>query len=214
MEALAGPSSVRFDAGTAIERRVRARALDRLAAALELRVPGAGGHARRVARHAAGVARQMDLPSLQVARVRRAAAVHDIGKLEMPPAIVNKPGPLSAEEFATVRWHAAAGARMVAALGDERLAAIVRHHHERFDGAGYPDRLAGEEIPLGARIVAVADTFDALTSTRPYRAASRPRDALALLDVEAGAQLDPEVVSAFRDYYSGPRAALLRAVSR
>jgi putative nucleotidyltransferase with HDIG domain len=214
MEASTKPSFGALDNSLELAPRAPARTLEDLAAALELRVPGAGGHARRVSRHAAGIAKRIGLDREQVARVRRAASLHDIGKLETPAAVVNKPGPLDAEEFNLVKRHAIAGERIVARLGDPELAAIVRHHHERFDGKGYPDGLAGEEIPLGARIVAVADTFDALTSPRPYRPASRPCDALDLLSIEAGDQLDPEVVSAFDGYYSGRRAVLLRALTR
>jgi putative nucleotidyltransferase with HDIG domain len=212
MEALSKSALIRLDRSVASE--APTRALSRLAAQLEARVPGAEGHSRRVSRYAAGVARQMGLSNEQVDRVRQAGAVHDVGKIETPVAIVNKPGPLSAAEFAVVKRHAAAGARMVARLGDEALAAIVRHHHERLDGSGYPDGLTGEEIPLGARIVAVADTFDAVTSTRPYRFAKQDREALELLASEAGAQLDPDVVSAFRGYYSGLRGALVRALAQ
>ncbi len=146
--------------------------------------------------------------------MRRAAAIHDIGKLEMPAALVNKPGALSPGEFAIVKRHAAAGGGSRGGSATGELAPIVRHHHERFDGAGYPDGLAGEEIPLGARIVAVADTFDAVTSTRPYRDAMAEREALSLLWSEAGRQLDPNVVVAFCAYYSGPRALLRRALAR
>jgi putative two-component system response regulator len=213
MEASTRPISLDFGA-PAFDPTGCARSLARLAAGLEARVPGTDGHARRVSRYAAGIARKMGLPREQVARVRRAGAIHDIGKFELPPAIVNKPGPLSDREFALVQRHAAAGERMVTGLGDEQLTAIVRHHHERLDGSGYPDRLGGEEIPLGARIVAVADTFDALTSARPYRPAGRDRDALVLLEAEAGTQLDPEVVRAFRDYYSGPRGIAARLLAR
>jgi putative nucleotidyltransferase with HDIG domain len=190
------------------------RSLEDLASGLELRVPGAGGHARRVSRLATATAKRLGLGREQVARIRRAALLHDIGKLETPAAVVNKPGPLNPDEFILVKRHAIVGERMVARLGDPELTAIVRHHHERFDGKGYPDGLAGEEIPLGARVVAVADTFDALTSVRPYRPASRPNDALDLLSVVAGEQLDPEVVEAFVGYYSGPRAVLRRALAR
>jgi len=214
MEALSKPVTAALDAVPAIEPGVCARTLERLAAGLEERVPGIDGHARRVSRYAAGTARRLGLSGEEVARVRQAAAVHDIGKLEMPAAIVNKPGPLSEEEFALVKRHAAAGERMVAGLGDERLAAIVRHHHERLDGSGYPDGLIGAEIPLGARIVAVADVFDALTSTRPYRPASRPGDALVLLGAQAGTLLDPDVVRAFREYYGSTRATLARRLGR
>jgi HD-GYP domain-containing protein (c-di-GMP phosphodiesterase class II) len=103
----------------------------------------------------------------------------------------------------------------VAGLGDEALTAIVHHHHERFDGGGYPDGPIGKAIPLGARIaVAVADTFDAVTSTRPFRPAIRRREALELLEAEAGTQLDPDVVSAFRAYYRSVGPALARTFAR
>lgn len=187
--------------------------LKRLAGALESRDPYTHGHSRRVARHAAATAKRMGLPREQVARIRTAASVHDIGKLETPTEIVRKPGRLSEEEFAVVKRHAAAGAELVGGLGDEELTRIVRHHHERIDGNGYPDGLAGDRIPIGARIVAVADTFDAVTSTRPYRAARRHREALELLSAEAGAQLDPDAVRAFRAYYSGLRPTALSALA-
>jgi len=111
--------------------------------------------------------------------------------------VLSAPGEPEDEEFARVQEHAIAGARIVAALGDDELTAIVRHHHERFDGGGYPAGLRGGEIPIGARIVAVADTFDALTSPRPYREAFSPATAIELLEDESGCTLDPEVVAAF-----------------
>lgn len=202
MEALHKSPLIRLGPAAGLAPRSRARELRRLVAELETRVPGSAGHSRRVAMHAAGVARQLGLPREQVARVRRAGALHDIGKVETPVEIVNRAGPLSEAEFAVVRRHAELGGWIVSALGDEELAAIVRHHHERLDGDGYPDGLAGEEIPLGARIVAVADTFDAAWSGRPYRPPRRSREALALLESEAGGQLDPSAVEAFHRYYS------------
>ncbi len=207
MEALLKPTPLQSPSPG---RELHGRALERLAQGLEARVPGSGGHSRRVARYAAGTARELGLPRLRVTRIRLAGALHDIGKLEMPTGIVNKPGRLSEDEFAMVKRHAAIGARMVARLGDEELAEIVRHHHERVDGRGYPDGLSGEQIPLGARIVAVADTFDAITSTRPYRPARRHREAVDLLAAEAGRQLDPEVVDAFCQHYSRLRPGLLQ----
>jgi HD-GYP domain-containing protein (c-di-GMP phosphodiesterase class II) len=190
----------------------RARLLRQLAAALEARYPDTHGHSRRVARHAAAIAKRMGLPREEVARIRTAATVHDVGKIDIPAAIVEKPGKLTDAEFAVVKGHPETGARMVAGLDDEELTRIVRHHHERLDGGGYPDGLAGARIPLGARIIAVADTFDAVTSTRPYRAARRHKDALELLTAEAGTQLDPEAVRAFRRYYSGHRPVAIWAL--
>ncbi len=202
----------RGDSGSAgprgVSLRRRARLFEQLASALEARDPDTHNHSRRVARHAAAIARRMGLSREQVARIRTAGAVHDVGKIETPREIIDKPGELSEEEFAVIKLHATVGARMVAGLDDPELTRIVRHHHERLDGAGYPDGLVGEEIPLGARIVAVADTFDALTSSRPYRPAKRHREALDLLSAVAGTQLDPEAVRAFRGYYSGLRSAV------
>jgi putative nucleotidyltransferase with HDIG domain len=188
--------------------RRRARLFEQLASALEARDPDTHNHSRRVARHAAAIAKRMGLPGEEVARIRTAGAVHDVGKIETPREIIDKPGALSDEEFAVIKRHAAVGAEMVAGLEDPELTRIVRHHHERLDGAGYPDGLSGEEIPLGARIIAVADTFDALTSARPYRPAKRHREALDLLAAEAGTQLDPDAVRAFRSYYSGLRSVV------
>jgi putative nucleotidyltransferase with HDIG domain len=188
--------------------------LRELSAGLEAGIPGIRGHSHRVCRYAVATARELGLPRAEVERVRRAAEIHDIGKREMPVGLVNKPGALSPEEFAIVKRHAPAGARIAQRLGEGDLAPIIRHHHERFDGDGYPDGLAGEDIPLGARIVAVADTFDAVTSSRPYREAMAEREALSLLWSEAGRQLDPNVVAAFCAYYSGPRASLRRALGQ
>ncbi len=158
------------------------------------------------------IARGLGLPSDQVARIRAAAAVHDVGKLLTPKAILNKPGRLTDAEFDVIKRHPVDGAEMVAALGDHELTQIVRHHHERLDGAGYPNRLAGEQIPLGARIIAVADTFDAITSARAYRAAARHQKAIDILRAEAGSQLDPEAVRAFIAYYDGTRPTAVWAL--
>lgn len=178
------------------------RELDRVVAVFDARVPGGRRHSRRVARLATELARSLGLERERVETIRRAAALHDIGKVEVPTEIIEKPGPLSDSEYTAVKGHSSAGAELLACLGDD-TAAIVRHHHERFDGSGYPDGLAGEEIPLGARIVAVADTFDAITSARPYRPAKRRRQALALVAAEAGTQLDPRIVQVFLDRYAG-----------
>lgn len=171
---------------------------------LETRDPAVFRHSRQVAIHATVIARRLGLPPTQVVRVRRAALLHDIGKTLVPKEILGKAGPLSADELAIVRQHPETGARLVERLGDPELTAIVRHHHEQLDGSGYPLGLKGEEIPLGARVVAVADTFDAVTSERPYRAAKSPPEALELLAAVAGTQLDPDAVRAFRRGYSQP----------
>jgi putative nucleotidyltransferase with HDIG domain len=166
----------------------KAALLERLSGALESRDLYTHGHSRRVTRHSHRIARQLGLSAADAARIRTAAALHDVGKIETPREVLNKPGRLTDEEFAVVKRHPVDGAQMVAELGDHELTAIVRHHHERLDGGGYPDGLIGGSIPLGARIIAVADTFDALTSNRPYRSGSRHKKALDILRAEAGKQ--------------------------
>lgn len=168
--------------------------LSRLVQRLEERHPRTHGHSRRVAAFAAAIAVELGLAPETVNRIHSAALLHDIGKISTPAAIIDKPGSLSGDEFIEIKRHPEAGARMVEPLGDPELAAIVRHHHERFDGCGYPASLHGFEIPLGARIVAVADTLDALVSPRPYRLPTSKRRALEMLRDAAGSQLDPTVV--------------------
>jgi hypothetical protein len=122
--------------------------------------------------------------------------------------VLNKAGMLTAAEFEVVKRHVDDGAEIVSVMEDPEITAIVRHHHERFDGHGYPDRLVGQQTPVAARIIAVADTFDALTSVRPYRAASPHKKALAIIGDASGTQLDPVAVQAFLRCYSGRRWVL------
>jgi hypothetical protein len=190
----------------ALSIEAKTKILTDLVTSLEARDAYTHGHSRRVTRHAYMIAKAMGLPADQVERVRIAASVHDVGKLGIPLSIIRKPGKLTDEEFAQIAEHSVKGAELVTPLGDPLLTAIVRHHHERIDGSGYPDRLTGEEIPLGARIIAVADTFDAITSTRAYRKASPHSAALKIIRKEAGTQLDRDVVKAFLGYYSGRRS--------
>ncbi|HEX3511550.1 MAG TPA: HD-GYP domain-containing protein [Solirubrobacteraceae bacterium] len=173
---------------------------------LEVRNRYVHGHSRRVARHAVRVARTMGLSEQQVARIRLAAYVHDVGKLFTPSEILSNPSRLSDAEYAVVKKHAADGAEMLKGIRDREIAAMVRHHHERIDGGGYPDGLVGSQIPIGARVIAVADTFDAITSKRPYRAAKSHKRALDVLKSESGRQLDADAVAAFTASYSSRRS--------
>jgi HD-GYP domain-containing protein (c-di-GMP phosphodiesterase class II) len=206
-----------YEAAVEVGGAVRIELLEGLSRLLAARSAHTHGHGRRVARHAERIARAMRLPAAEIARIRTAAAVHDLGKIYIPREILDKPGPLTDEEFEVVKLHSADGADMLTPVGDAQLAAIVRHHHERFDGSGYPDGLVGEEIPLGARIVAVADTFDAVTSSRPYRRANSHKKGLEILGSEAGSQLDGQAVAAFIERYSARRSvaslSFLSAVS-
>ena len=181
------------------------QALTSLSALLEARDGYTYGHSQRVTRHAERIARAMGLSATDVAKVRTAAALHDVGKLHTPRDILNKPGRLTDEEFEVIRRHPGDGAAMATGLEDPMITAMIRHHHERLDGGGYPAGLAGNAIPLGARIIAVADTFDAMTSNRAYRRAASHKHALDVLRAEAGTQLDGDAVAAFVGYYRGRR---------
>jgi hypothetical protein len=192
--------------GPVLDRERRRETLQQLSALLEARDAYTHGHTRRVTRHSERIGREMGLSPEEVAKVRLAAAVHDVGKVNTPREVLTKPGRLTDEEFEIVKRHPVDGAEMVAEIEDPVITAMVRHHHERLDGSGYPDGLVGDEIPLGARIIAVADTFDAMTSHRPYRGACKHKKAIDVLTKEAGCQLDQAAVAAFRRYYSGKRS--------
>ena len=187
----------------------RAKHLERLVTGMETRDPYLHGHSRRVARHSWMIARRMGLSGAEVARIRTAAAIHDVGKVKTPKTVLHKTGRLTDAEYEVIKKHPGDGAMMAAVLGDPELTSMVRHHHERLDGTGYPDGMSGEEISLGARIIAVADTFDAITSKRPYRPASPHKRAIDILRDEAGARLDAAVVRAFCGHYAGRRPLVL-----
>jgi diguanylate cyclase (GGDEF)-like protein len=156
-------------------------------------------HVDDVADLAERVSHELGLGASETAHVRRAAALHDVGKVAIPDEVLHAPRKLTDEEWQYMRQHTIIGARIIGAAPELLpVAEIVRSSHERWDGAGYPDALAGEEIPLGARIVAVCDSFDAMTTTRAYRAAMPISEALDELERCAGTQFDPRVVAAFR----------------
>ena len=173
-----------------------------LAQALEVKDPYTRGHSVRVSQYSSVVARVLELDTEVVRQVELGGHVHDIGKIGVRESVLNKPGRLTDDEYAHIMSHPVVGWRILSPLlRDAPLAlSIVRSHHERFDGRGIPDGLAGEAIPLGARIAAVADSFDAMTSFRPYRGQRMEMDeALTELRAHAGSQFDPEVVAAFVD---------------
>jgi HD-GYP domain-containing protein (c-di-GMP phosphodiesterase class II) len=212
LDTLGPMSEARRRALDGMSTKDRARLLEQLVAEMETRDPYLHGHSRRVARYSWMIARGMALPPAEVARIRTAAAIHDVGKIKTPTAILHKPGRLTDEEYDVIKKHPGDGAQMAGVLRDPELTAMVRHHHERLDGTGYPDGQSGQEIPLGARIIAVADTFDAITSERPYRPASPHKRAIDILKVEAGTRLDPDVVRAFCRHYAGRRPLALWAI--
>ena len=161
------------------------------------RTPGLAEHVDGVVELSVRVALQLGVEGAALERVRLAAALHDVGKVAIPAAILHKPGPLDDDEWEQMAEHAVIGERLVAGVRAlAPVARLVRASHERWDGTGYPDGLAGCDIPLGARIVAVCDAFDAMTSERPYRAALSERAAMRELRRCAGSQFDPVVVEA------------------
>jgi putative nucleotidyltransferase with HDIG domain len=169
-----------------------------LANALEAKDVYTRGHSERVGAASRELALRIGLSTAEADVVARAGLLHDIGKIGIPEGLLRKPGPLTPAEWSIMRRHPVIGAQIVSPFEFFTAGALViRHHHERFDGRGYPDGLAGSSIPLGARIVAVADVFDALTSDRPYRPAMSTKAAVAELRAQAGRGLDGELVQVF-----------------
>jgi diguanylate cyclase (GGDEF)-like protein/putative nucleotidyltransferase with HDIG domain len=179
------------------DRAARLRAAASLAHAVDARDAYTGSHSYMVGELSARVARRMGLESEQIELARLAGSLHDLGKLAIPEEILRKPGPLNEAERLVLERHPQIGFRMLDSLGVEPVASWVLHHHERWDGDGYPDRLGGERIPLGSRILLVADAYDAMTTDRVYRSRLSHERAMAELERCAGTQFDPEVIAAF-----------------
>jgi diguanylate cyclase (GGDEF)-like protein/putative nucleotidyltransferase with HDIG domain len=191
------------------DRAARFRAAASLARAVDARDVYTGSHSQRVADLAARTARRLGLPEEEVELTRLAASLHDLGKLAIPEEILRKPGPLTEPERMVLERHPQIGFRMLESLGVDPVADWVLHHHERWDGSGYPDGLPGDRIPLGARIIFVADAYDAMTSERVYRRRVASEEAIAELRRCAGSQFDPQIVHAFAD-----EVALDEAIAR
>jgi HD-GYP domain-containing protein (c-di-GMP phosphodiesterase class II) len=172
--------------------RVRA-----LAARVEAKDPYTSAHTERVAESARRIGALMCLPRQDLDALYLGGSIHDIGKIGIPLDILLKPGRLNQDERATMELHPVIGAKIAAFLQCVDALAVIRHHHERYDGAGYPDGLAGNRIPLAARIVSVCDAYDAMINDRPYRARKSREEALSTLWSGAGRQWDPRVVEAF-----------------
>jgi putative nucleotidyltransferase with HDIG domain len=202
-DALAAQVSTGIEAARLVRKQeeLYQRTLEVLAQMVELRDDETGRHTERVARYAELLAVQLGLPEDQLKLIRRGAPLHDIGKIGIPDAILRAPRRLTPAEFAEMQTHTTKGAEHLARIPElHPIIPIVRSHHERWDGTGYPDRLRREEIPLLARIVGVADAFDAMTSGRPYykdRKGKPPEQAFAEVEKQAGRQFDPACAEAF-----------------
>jgi HD-GYP domain-containing protein (c-di-GMP phosphodiesterase class II) len=185
--------------------------IEALTIALDVRDAYTRSHCDRVVRLAAELGSACNLSQAELASLRIAARFHDIGKLGIPDAVLLKPGPLSADEWALMRNHSEYGERIVRATAIpefEPVTKIIRHHHEAYDGSGYPDRLAGERIPLACRIMLVVDAYDAMSSARPNSKARAHAEVMRALASEAGSKLDPEV---FREFSARIDASPSRA---
>jgi putative nucleotidyltransferase with HDIG domain len=188
----------RLDQHSQDMRRLFLGAVESLASALEARDPHTRGHSARVADLAAAIALPLRLSEARREKLRIAGLLHDIGKIGIPDDVLKKPGRLTRRERALIQMHPLIAVSILSpVLADSETVTIIRHHHERIDGAGYPDRIAGDDIHVGARILAAADAYDAMTSKRPYRAAYTRERALEEMRDCAGRQLDTEVVSVF-----------------
>jgi putative nucleotidyltransferase with HDIG domain len=173
-------------------------AIESLNATVDAKDPYTAGHSARVQRIALAVAEELGVPAERLDAVRFGGLFHDIGKIAVPDSVLTKPGALDEEEFAVVKRHPADGAEIVSHFSRLREAVpLIRHHHERWDGTGYPDRLQGDEIPLEACIVGLADAWDAMTTDRPYRGALTVEQAAAEVRAGRGTQFSPAVVDAF-----------------
>jgi hypothetical protein len=181
--------------------------LESLADTVDLRDPYTGGHSQRVAEMTAGILRAIGMGGLEVDLIVSAARVHDIGKIGVPDYILNKPGRLTPEEEEVMRTHPDRGADLLQRYPDfTRGVEIIRHHHENWDGTGYPQGLKGTGIPYGARVIAVADSYDAMTSDRPYRKAMPQAKAAMILREGRSKQWDPQIVDAFLQSIAAPAA--------
>lgn len=188
--------------------------LEAFAAAMSICDPTLEGHTARVCAHAEVVARRLGWQTGKLDELRLGAALHDVGKVNVRPELLAKPGPLDGSELAEIRAHPVEGAWLIAGVRSfVPVLPYVLFHHERWDGAGYPTRRAGHEIPLEGRVLAVADAFDAMTSSRPYRDALPADAAIAEVERCAGAQFDPELAAVFIDAYDAGEVVVDGAVA-
>lgn len=188
--------------------------INTLSNALDAKDQYTNGHSHRVAEYSEGIAKEMGFHESRVEKVKTAAILHDIGKIGISDIIINKPGKLDFKEFYEIRRHPEIGASILKDISNfKEVADIVRHHHERYDGNGYPDSLTGEDIKIEAAIISVADSFDAMTSDRAYRKALSFKSAIQIITDESGRQFNPVVVDAFLRYINIHEGKFIENVS-
>jgi GAF domain-containing protein len=216
LQTIADQVSGTFEQATLFDTLERSyfKTVEALSAALEAKDAYTLDHARSITELSAAVGRRLGMDDMEVRDLKLGALLHDIGKIGVPGEILNKPGPLTPEEFDVMKEHTVIGEQIIAPIEFlEGVRPLVLHEHERWDGAGYPHGLRGEEIPLGARIIFVCDAWHAMTSDRPYRKSLPVSEALERLQMGAGTQFDPRVVSAFIEVMDTPDGALLAGIS-
>ena len=185
-------------------RRLFTGSMKALAQALEAKDEYTQGHSARVAEESVNIARRLSLPDAEIQRIWLAGYLHDIGKIGISEAVLNKPGKLNEEEWDLIKQHPVVAGKILGPIPElSDIIDIIVHHHERYDGSGYPDGLEGSSIPLGARILSVADAYDALTSRRSYREALARDEAYRILEDAGGTQFDPVIMRTFLDLKQG-----------
>ncbi len=198
--ALAGPIAIALENARLYEEKKELfiQTSFALAIAVEKRDPYTGGHTKRVLDYSLQIGKSLGLKGRELEGLKISAILHDIGKIGIPDSILAKPSNLTIKEFERIKEHPVIGAEILAGIdGMERIAKAIKYHHERWDGKGYPENLSGDQIPLWARIIAVADTFDALTTSRPYRDKVSQKDALEEIKKNIGKQFCPLIGEAF-----------------
>lgn len=183
--------------------------VEALASAIDAKDPYTYGHSNRVARFSTAICQELGMSRKEVRQVELAAILHDIGKIATPESILMKPDRLTPEEMERIHEHPARGALILANISEFRdVIKWIRHHHEWYDGKGYPDHIAAEEIPVQARVITIADTFDAMTSDRPYRKGMPAAEAISIMEEFAGSQFDPHILRIFRMIYEAGKITL------